>query len=275
MFIHRKSNFRSDVNSRALQSKAILLLTAILLLLPLARFAHAEDPIQPDRPDFTNGTSIIPLGKLQFEGGYTYTHQRGLSVGTLGEGLLRIPRSERFELRVGVPTMVQTRENQTRTTTYEGTELGFKWKIAEGNPDAGLKKPGVAVLGATTLPIAVSAEGRKHLLPSVSLLLDAELSKRLEIGANFGMGNEQDENGVYHQMFGSAVAEYALQERLHGYVEYYRFFASSNHLPDTPFLNAGLSYLTSKNDAVDLRIGRQLNGLSQNIFIGSGISHRW
>ena len=39
----------------------------------LAEFASLDDPIVTDRPDFTEASSVVGLGVVQLEVGYTYT----------------------------------------------------------------------------------------------------------------------------------------------------------------------------------------------------------
>ncbi|HEY4572832.1 MAG TPA: hypothetical protein VIJ26_02680, partial [Thermoanaerobaculia bacterium] len=71
----------------------IRLLTAVALLalaMPLAAqdFSGLKEPINPDRPDFTNGPLLVEPGHLQIETGYTYTRLGEESSQTLGEVLL-------------------------------------------------------------------------------------------------------------------------------------------------------------------------------------------
>ena len=48
-----------------------VLATAACVIVPTG--LQAQDTIEPDRPDVTNGTHIVDIGLLQFEVGTVYT----------------------------------------------------------------------------------------------------------------------------------------------------------------------------------------------------------
>src|SRR3954463_3132626 len=82
-------------------------LSAAVALLALAAPLAAQDsglkePINPDRPDFTNGPSLVDPGHLQIETGYTYTRLGEEISQTLGEILLRYAFNDRVEGRLGL-----------------------------------------------------------------------------------------------------------------------------------------------------------------------------
>lgn len=63
-----------------------------------------EEPLESDRPDFTNTSTTVGYHKLQIEGGYTYTHavdgDPTADRHDLPELLLRYGVAERLELRL-------------------------------------------------------------------------------------------------------------------------------------------------------------------------------
>jgi len=81
---------------------------AVLALLALASPLAAEEasgtpePINPDRPDFTNGPSLVIPHHLQLETGYTYTRTGSEKAQSLGEILLRYALDDRWEARLGL-----------------------------------------------------------------------------------------------------------------------------------------------------------------------------
>src|SRR5215212_11770468 len=86
-----------------------LILLALGLLLAAAVGAQKgwsglEEPIVADRPDFTEGTGLIPPGHVQVEGGTTLTRVEDDDITTFGELLVRIGAGERWEGRIGVPS---------------------------------------------------------------------------------------------------------------------------------------------------------------------------
>jgi hypothetical protein len=73
--------------------------------------AQAQDsavaPISADRPGFSTPTAIVPLGDIQLEAGATVS--RFGDDYSFGELLLRVPVTERAELRVGLPSYLVSR----------------------------------------------------------------------------------------------------------------------------------------------------------------------
>ncbi len=89
--------------------KNLLVLTALLGVACFASGAQAQDkkddPIEAERPGFTNGTGTVPVGHLQFETGYLYSRSdAGVHEHRLGDSaLLRIPTGTNTEFRIGLP----------------------------------------------------------------------------------------------------------------------------------------------------------------------------
>src|SRR3954454_10666802 len=71
---------------------------------PLAAqdFSGLKEPINPDRPDFTDGPLLVAPGHLQIEGGYTYARAGSEKGRSLGELLLRYAFDDRWEARLGL-----------------------------------------------------------------------------------------------------------------------------------------------------------------------------
>src|SRR5947209_8529202 len=65
---------------------------------------QAEEPLESDRPNFTDSPATVGRGRLQFEGGYQFTH--GIAGDShhdahdLPELLVRYGIAERLELRI-------------------------------------------------------------------------------------------------------------------------------------------------------------------------------
>src|SRR3954447_23328722 len=81
-----------------------LVLLGLLWTAPLVAqdFSGLPEPLNTDRPDFTEGTATVPAGHYQLEGGYTFTRQGTDDSQSLGELLLRIGVNDRVEARLGI-----------------------------------------------------------------------------------------------------------------------------------------------------------------------------
>lgn len=104
------------------------------------RGSRVGKPIETDRPDFTEASSLVPAGRIQLESGYTFflDNNNGLRsiAHSFPEWLLRVGLSEYFELRLGWYYLVQNnfdRPTGIRETIEGGTDMyvGTKVKLTE------------------------------------------------------------------------------------------------------------------------------------------------
>ena len=148
-------------------------LLASLLALALAQGAHAQ-ALVADRPDFTEATSTVGRGILQFEFGYTLEVDDGGGVTTrahsYGEPLLRAGvLSDRLELRVGWGAATLSTESHGHAATESGLDdlyLGVKVALTE---QRGIL-PATTILPQMTLPTGGEMFTAGRSLPGVNFL---------------------------------------------------------------------------------------------------------
>lgn len=247
-------------------------LAAALLCGIAAQPVPAEEPLVADRPDFTEGIETLSPGRVQLEEGYTFTREGGVRSHALGEALIRIGSGPRSELRIGLNSYVWQREEGQRDSGFEDASIGFKLRLRDG--DGG--RPGVAVLGETTLPTGAAAFGSDRLEPKASLALSWDLAPRLSLGSNLGMGYPTGDDGdAYREGSGSLSLGYDASERVGAFLEVYGFVNGSGGGPNRSYVNAGATYLVDPDLRLDARAGVDMNGLSNDYFIGAGVSRRF
>lgn len=244
------------------------------LLLGAAAPAAAQDTLITDRPDFTESVAVVSPGRVQLEGGYTFTRTGDEEEHALGELLLRFPLSERVEARVGVNSYVWNRVPGARTDGFEDASLGFKLRLTNPSPRPGLR-PEVALLAVTTLPTGTDASSANAWQPESKVALGWTLSERTGLGSNLGYTYAVDEGGRFHEGSASLALGYTLTERISSYVEAFGFVPSGDGRESTAFLNGGLTHLLSADVQLDLRGGIGLAEARPNYFAGVGIAHRW
>lgn len=87
-------------------------LAGVLVLLS-PTLAHADEPINPERPGFTNGAATVGKKVVQLEEGIT----RNTGTNTFGDGgILRYGLSAQTELRLGIPSW--QKETKFSTGSY-------------------------------------------------------------------------------------------------------------------------------------------------------------
>ena len=241
-----------------------------------------EEPLESDRPNFTDSPATVGRGRLQFEGGYQFTH--GIAGDSthdahdLPELLVRYGLAERLELRIAWdPGFVFDRQVDPasgRTVTDNGgsdMELGFKYALTKQDhwqPESG-------IITSITAPVGDRAQSSEQVDVLVNYLYSWKLNKKATLSGSTG-GLWTAESGDHFTRFSqSAALDYELTEKLHVFHECYAFFRI-DFQDDRPqyYYDAGLTYLVTPNFQLDWRAGVGLNDASDRFFTGCGVSIR-
>ena len=251
--------------------------------------AERQDaPLVTDRPDFTESTDAVPTGRLQLEGGYTFTFDREGSDRVRGhtapELLLRLGLAENFELRLGwegytwseEQSVGETRSGRrvTREAWTQGGQdlsLGIKYKILEQDGVI----PHLGVIAEMSVPSGSSVVSSGDVEPGVVLLWAYDVSDTLAVAGNFGLGVPTDGGQRFVQTSASLSFAFSLSERWGAYAEYFGTYPNQRGSDCAHFVNGGLTYLISDDFQLDWRIGAGLNEEADDFFTGVGFAWRW
>jgi hypothetical protein len=267
-----------------MRSCPLLLVLAGLVLAPLTALAFQnapqsaqDDAINPDRPDFTEGTGIV--SRLQVEAGATYSRVEEDRTTAVGEILVRVPLSRRVEARIGVGSYDWINRAGPNTTGYEDPEIGIKVQIAGGSEDkpAGnpLAHPEVALLFLTSVPVGARPLTADAWQPTAKLALGWELTQRFSLSSNVNLADLSDGGRRFSQVAVSLSAGYALTGRLDSFYEVYAFSREAAGGPSTRYADTGLAYTVTGNLKVDVRVGFGFNDAHPDYFVGTGAAFRW
>ncbi len=250
--------------------------------------APIDEPLVTDRPDFTESTVTVPYGRMQLEGGYTFTYDSGDGIRTKDhtypELLLRVGLVEDVELRLGWAGWSHTDES-FRTETRGGrsirvtdgddggndTSAGFKFHLLDQD---GLV-PDFGVITELSLPTGAGGQTSGDVDPVVKLLWAYDLTDDLGVAGNVNFAVPTSENGRFFETSASLSFGYAITDRLGSYVEYFGFYPSDRNQADTHFLNGGFTYLITDNLQIDVRAGLGLNDEADDFFTGAGFAIRF
>lgn len=256
-------------------AKLVLGMGLVLAAPALAQdFSGLPDPLDTDRPDFTEGTSTVPQGHVQLEGGYTFTRFGEEDSSSLGELLLRIGTSDRIETRLGIGsyTRIDTGVSGASTLSgYEDPSIGVKIRLTP--EDTNLLPPGrpqMAILLATSVPVGSDDLTSDEWQPEGKLALGWDFTDRFSLGSTLIYGYPSDGDERFSQFAASLSAAYSLTDRLGAYLEGYGFNKESRDGSSTTYLNTGLSFGISNDLQVDIRVGAGLDDPSPNWFAGIG-----
>jgi hypothetical protein len=241
-----------------------------------------EEPLESDRPDFTESSTTVGAKVFQIESGYTYTHGAGgdptNNKHDLPEMLLRYGLAERLELRVAWDEgLVFDRYLDRHTGRYvtdnglTDTEFGVKYALTK--QDHWL--PQTAIIAAATAPVGTFDQSSRQVDARVDYCYSWELTKKLNLACsteNVWTAESGDHFSYFAQ---SASLEYELTKRFHVYNEWYVLVphaAEDNRAQN--YYDGGCTYLVTPNFQLDWRAGFGLTGAADRFFTGCGLTIR-
>lgn len=244
----------------------LLLVLACCATIPAA---GQEEKIKADRPGRTLSADIIEKGILQAEIGFEQRQQqKGDKQYDHPEADIRFGLSKRFELRAEIIGETQ-RYSTTNDYRYgmKPLELGFKAKVVEQKGAI----PAVSLFTHIGIPGLTSKDHKsKHLSPEIKLLLQNELSDKLNLDYNFGP--EWDGEQTIPFWFYSVGPDLELGEKCELFMELFGRLQKGNSPEHS--VDAGFGYYPTKDIKLDIFGGLGLSKAAPDYFISAGVSFR-
>ena len=189
----------------------------------------ASDEIQPDRPDHSEGTSILAPRHFQIEWG------TGISSDQHNMGLmLRYGLTPDWEIRLESLLQHPHRE------AIQLTDLTLSSKLALFSGEDWV--PAMTLIGSLNY---TPQESPSRLTEDLLLALEKELTSDLTLTCNIGSSEGM------HRLLVTTELGYNFTDRLASFIEYYGNFGPTEHGCDL-----GLSYAVTPNFVIDLSAGR-------------------
>ena len=242
-----------------------------------AEFASLDDPIVTDRPDFTEASSVVGLGVVQLEVGYTYTFDDegpgSTKANSYPEPLLRYGIfRDWLELRVGW-NYISQESDSVDTSGSEDLYLGFKIGLT---PQEGLL-PEMALIPQMTVPTGSRDFTNDEVLPGLNWLYGWDLNDYVSTAGSTQFNKAVDGTGdTYTEWAQSWTFGFALTERVGAYTEYFGLYPSGAATARAEnYFNGGLTFLINNDMQADIRAGTGLNDAADDYFAGAGLSIRF
>lgn len=246
-----------------------------------------REPMRTDRPDFTEGTSVVGPRILQIEAGYTFSTNRENGVRTTDhtapEILLRIGIHESIELRLGwegfsaTETSFSERNDVGRTVHRQShsdgatdISVGFKFHLFDQDgviPDFG-------VIIETSIPAGSRDKTSGDVDPEIKWLWAYDLTDRWSLAGNINVGTPSSEKGRFFQAASSIAVGFAVNDSVGAYVEYYGFYPDDRGTDCAHYANGGLTFGINPDLQFDVRVGWGLNEQADDFFAGIGLAQR-
>ncbi|MGV3618436.1 MAG: transporter [Fimbriimonas sp.] len=250
--------------------------TLVLTLLVAKAAAGQSDlrpgfPITTDRPSFSDGTLIVPKGRVNLETGYTYFEAAGARTQTLPEIILRMPLADRLELRLVNLTYGDVAGGGNDLRGLLDPQIGFKLKLLDGV--AG-RRPDLALIAVTTLPIGSDDFRVDDSQPTFKVAWYQQATGVDGFGGNLNVAF-LGPNRAFTQYAASLYWSRTLNAKTGTFLEVYRLMPVADGGPDANFIDAGVTYLLNPATQLDFRVGAGFDRGRDGAFVGAGVSFRF
>ncbi len=233
--------------------------------------ARAQDTIEPDRPDVTNGTHIVDIGLLQIEMGALFVRSSGAQRAFGSPLTARVGLTDWLEARLGTDGFVTQTDGTVRQVGVGNTNVGAKLRLW-ADPGG---VPVLSILPTITFPTADADKGlgsgdRDYL---VALLTGTDIGRHWHADINYGVGaiGAGNEQPHFVQHLASLSVSVAATDNLNPYGEVFWFSKQDSNGGPVTAADAGAIYELGARYAVDGGVQIGLHG-SHDVALFGGVS---
>lgn len=255
--------------------RLLFIIISSILIFVLNANSQQIDDIASDRPDQTESSEVLHRNFFQIESGFNIEKNNSdvnikQTNYIIPEIMVRYGLLENAELRLAVNYLREEKSEEyssERNLGLKPLELGIKIKLFNDKKII----PKTALLFSAEVPgTGNEIYNIKHISPNLEFLFNNEITDKIELGYNFGMNWDNEENknsGSYTVSLGVSPTD-----KFSFYVESYGIFTKSVS-PDFR-IDYGISYVLLRNLMLDLSSGIGLSKVSPDYFIDFGFSIR-
>jgi hypothetical protein len=235
-----------------------------------------EEPLATDRPDFTEASSTVGLGRTQLEFGYTYIRDEEAGVEldehSYPELLTRVGMfAEWFEFRIAwncAHNRTLSGELARRASGTEDLYLGCKLALFEQNEWL----PELAIVPQMTVPTGSSEFTTDEVMPGVNLLYGWDVTEWMTFAGSTQGNRALDDTGNFYDEYAqSLTVGLSLTEQIGMYNEVFGIFPhGAVETGPEYYYNGGFTYRVNNNLQFDVRAGWGLNDRAADFFAGTG-----
>jgi hypothetical protein len=241
-----------------------------------------DEPLEADRPDFTESPKTVGKGVVQLETGYTFTSDSSGGVHTADhsfpETLLRVGvLADWLEFRAEWDYEIErTRVGGVSQTQSGADDLILGFKIALTEQQCCLPETGIIL--DLSIPTGGDAFTTGEVQPGVNYCYSWKLGKDWSLSGSTAIGGAADDetNDPYAEFTQSLSLGHTWNEKVDSFSEFYvlsPISADTNRPQD--YFNAGFAVHINKDLQWDIRAGVGLNEAADNFFAGSGLTFRY
>jgi hypothetical protein len=246
---------------------------ALQLVAPCASAQQPSDnPIEPDRPDVTNGTHIVDTGLLQVEMGGIFTRTAPGQQAFGSPFTARLGVFSWLEVRFGGDGVLSQADPTTSATGFGNLQAGAKLRLWDGPGGV----PVLSILPTVNIPTASASKnlGSGDADYTLALLTGRDIGRRGHIDVNYGIGAIGSGGGAPHfvQHAASVSASLAATPKWNPYVEGFWFSRQDPGGGPTTALDGGAIYTVSPRFALDGGLQAGLTAAAPDFAAFAGVS---
>ncbi len=211
----------------------------------------AAQPLEPDRPDVTNGTHLVDIGLLQMEVGVLVNHLGPASSSGSTPTTFRVGLSDWLEVRFGGDGFVTATSPIGSTNGIGNVQLGAKirlWADPGGIPV-------LSILPSVNLPTASAGKGLGSGQSdyTIALLTGTDFLTRGHVDVNYGVGMIGAGPGLrrFAQHLVSASASVEIPGPVTPYAEYFWISRQDPFGGHVGAIDTGAIYVITPRFALD------------------------
>jgi hypothetical protein len=236
--------------------------------------APLEGMIATDRPAFSDTASLVPRGRFQIEGGYTFSYDREGDKRTYDhlfpEIALRTGLTDWLEFRAKwngyslTETMDRIRTPAGRHVTSEthddsGTDLNLGFKLPIHKQKDGCWMPTISVIPSLYVPTGGGGKTADNVVPEIKFPWNYVVCKYFTVYGSI-LGRVQDgSSGQFYQTAATLAGNVAITDRLSMFCEYFGVYPALRDQDCSHLISAGPIWKITDNLSIDARVGVGLN----------------
>ena len=246
--------------------------SALAIALSVAGSAWAQETIEPDRPDVTNGTHIVDIGLLQIEIGGLYTHAGADQHAWGSPFTARVGLYEWLEARFGTDGVLMQSNPDGRVSGLGNLQLGAKLRLWASPGGV----PVLSILPTVNVPTA-SAEkglGSGDADYTLAVLTGTDIGRHAHVDLNYGIGAIGAGGGEPHfaQHLVSVSASVAASDNWNPYAEAFWFSRQESGGGNIAAFDVGAIYELGARFAVDGGVQIGVSGSAPGLAAFGGLS---
>ena len=225
----------------------------------------AQNVLNTDRPDQSDGTHIVEKNHFQIETGAQFSKLDEITNSFDNVTLIRYGVTKYFEIRLLNQYSVVRDSNSV--SGIRPLTVSFKNQLCKQH---GLL-PKLTLVSYFRLPVTISPAFRgDHFGYSFNLAGRHDLNSKMKLYSNFGITQDQQSTDISY--LGTMELNYNVTDRFSAFIEYFGNYAA--HTNASNGLDIGFIYAFKNNAAIDIAFGSQTLKPGLNRFISFGISTR-